>query len=222
MVNNFDRAVLNKIKKVWPNTIYSNLAVTYHNVYDSLGDPTSKLELPLINIHRPTGYRLDERQTVTARLLGLPINKYLKDNDEFVLDNEGNKVIDTSSSYMARYLIANLDYQIDIYATSTEMLDEISHDIIHMLSLDPFVKVKQKDRSRSYVYEEEYEMGYSQGPSDESEFSDGQRLYRYALAYEIKTARLINFKELTTVDGIVIKLDLEDDENSHTIVEKEL
>lgn len=192
MPSNFDIAFLNKIKAVWKNTIYSNLAVTYQNVMDSTTNPNSKLELPLINIYRPEGFRLNENQTIAARLQGIP----LKDNN------------DEGIEYAARFLVATLDYQLDFYGTSTEMLDEITKDIMHMLSLTPTLTVKQEDRTGRFSYTETYQIKYSQGPRDVSEFDDGQRVYRYAMVYTVDVARLVNFRQLYRLDGLELDVNL--------------
>lgn len=199
MVNNFDRAFLHKLKKVWSNTQYANLAIAYYNVYDKANDPTSKLELPLINIYRPEGFELKPNQTISARLSGLPIKDTINEDNE----------------YLARYLTASLDYQIDIYATSTEMLDKIALDIMQMFSFDPHIYVTQTDKSGRFEYTEFYDIIYKQGPRDVSEFEEGQRLYRYALVYQIENAKLINFKQATTISGVSIDLDLVATENTH-------
>ena len=133
MPNNFDRAVLNKIKSVWDNTIYSNIAVTYQNVMDSTTTPNKELRLPLINIYRPEGFEPRENQTITARLQGIPI----------VCKEEGEEEV----TYTARFIFATLQYQIDLFGTSTEMLDELAKDIVHMMSLAPTVTVTQTDRT---------------------------------------------------------------------------
>lgn len=192
MPNNFDTAFLNKIKSVWKNTIYSNIAVTYQNVMDSADSPNTKLELPLINIYRPEGYSLNENQTITARLQGVPL-KDIENND---------------TEYTARFITATLDYQLDFFGTSTEMLDDITKDISHMLSLTPTLTVTQLDRTRKFSYTETYQIKYSQGPRDVSEFDDGQRIYRYAMVYAIDTARLVNFRQVYKLDGVEINVDL--------------
>jgi hypothetical protein len=200
MPNNFDKAVLNKIKSVWDNTIYSNIAVTYQNVMDSTTTPNKELSLPLINIYRPEGFEPRENQTITARLQGIPI----------VCKEEGEEEV----TYTARFIFATLQYQIDLFGTSTEMLDELAKDIVHMMSLAPTVTVTQTDRTGKYEYTETYQLNHSQGPRDVSEFDEGQRLHRYVMVYTIDTARLVNFRAITRVDGVKIDADIVKDDGT--------
>lgn len=189
MVTDFDKAFLSKIKKVWPNTQYAHLAIAYYNVYDSVNDPTSKLELPLLNIYRPTGYEVKPGQNLAARLQGLH------------LTTETNPPID----YMVRFVSAELNYQIDIYAATPESMEEVVNDIIHMMSLSPTLTVKQEDKTKKLVYEIDYDITYSNGPVDGSEFDDGQRLYRSSIVYQIQNARLVNFKKAELVTSVKLK-----------------
>lgn len=192
MITDFDSAFLNKIKAVWPNTQYANTQIAYYAAYDSVADPTAKLQFPLINIYRPSGYALLPAQTMAARYEGV-----------YVYDRENEKL------YQARFVMANLTYQLDFYATTLESVAEITSDIIHMLSLSPILTVTQSSANNAVNYTESYEISYNTGPRDESDFSEGQRLYRYVLVYELKNVRLVNFKEVTEVKEIKAILNTE-------------
>ena len=156
--------------------------------------------IPLINIYRPEGFEHRENQTITARLQGIPI----------VCKEEGEEEV----NYTARFIFATLQYQLDLFGTSTEMLDEIAKDIAHMMSLAPMVTVTQTDRTGKYEYTETYQLNYSQGPRDVSEFDEGQRLHRYVMVYTIDTARLVNFRAITRVDGVKIDVDIVEDDGT--------
>jgi hypothetical protein len=105
--------------------------------------------------------------------------------------------------------MANLAYQLDFYAKTPEEIDSITGDIITMLSLSPTLTVTQTSNNGAVKYTETYDITYLKGPQDESDFSEGQRVYRYALAYEIKNARLVNFKEITELKEIQVILNTE-------------
>lgn len=192
MITDFDSAFLSKIKAVWPNTQYANTQIAYYAAYDSAADPTAKLQFPLINIYRPSGYVLSPAQTIAARYEGV-----------YVYDRENEKL------YQARFVMASLTYQLDFYATTLESVAEITGDIIHMLSLSPILTVTQSSANNAVNYTESYEISYNTGPRDESDFSDGQRLYRHVLVYELKNVRLVNFKEVTEVKEIKAILNTE-------------
>lgn len=192
MVTDFDKAFLNKIRAAWPNTQYANTQIAYYMAYDTSDDPTKKLQFPLINIYRPSGYELLPNQTIAAKLRGV----YLYNQH-------------TQKMYYARFLMANLAYQLDFYAKTPEEIDSITGDIITMLSLSPTLTVTQTSNNKAVKYTETYDITYLKGPQDESDFAEGQRVYRYALAYEIKNARLVNFKEITELKEIQVILNTE-------------
>ena len=192
MVTDFDKAFLNKIKAAWPNTQYANTQITYYMAYDTTDDPTKKLQFPLINIYRPSGYEILPNQTIAARLQGV----YFYNQQ-------------TEKMYYARLILVNLAYQLDFYAKTPEEIDGITGDIISMLSLSPSLSVTQKSSNEAVNYTETYDLTHLRGPQDESDFSEGQRVYRYALAYEIKNARLVNFKEVKELKEIQVILNTE-------------
>lgn len=200
MVNDFDDAFLEKLQLVWPNTIYANSAITYNAVYSSVDNPTTELRFPLLNIYRPNGYSMNQAQNIAARLQGSILDTY--------------KDIETGEIVTARFLVADLEYQIDIYAKTPEELEEISNDLVHMMSLDPVLYVVQKDKTGELVYDETYYFDYIKGPIPDDSFENGDRVYRYALAYGIKSARLINFRKAKLIKDIevetIVKADTDD------------
>lgn len=194
MVNDFDRAILEKLKKVWPNTQYANTVIAYYTAYDATNDPNSKLQFPMINIYRPEGYRQTPDQMMASRFAGM----------WQTLTEEGKPDI----NYMIRFLVVNLEYQIDVFASSDEMLDEVLEDLQHMLSLDPTLEVRQTDKSGKLYFDEAYMLQYITGPVPNSEFGDGQRLYRSSIAYGISNARLANFRLVDLVDDVDLDVNI--------------
>jgi hypothetical protein len=186
MLTDFDLAVLAKIKAYYPNTIYANTAIVYNVAYSLVNEPTVKLSFPMINIYRPSGFELAESQNFAAKMRGIPFN-YLEASD----------MVD-----LARYLTVNLHYQLDIYAKTPEELSNITMEIMQALNLDPHVTVVQTDTKNNVAYSEKYQLSYNNGPVEQSEFNNDDRIYRYAVAYEIKNARVVNFKLTPAVTEI--------------------
>lgn len=205
MVGYFDKALLNKIKKVWPNTIYANTAVTYNAVYSGGNSPVEgQLKFPLINIYRPDGYQIVDSRNLAARLQG-----YDQVPEIVELENEEKLLVTT------RFLYANLSYQLNIYAKTLEELDRITNDLITMFSLNPSLEVVQyadkKILKEKYgqlkedsiiKYEDTYYLEYSRGPVEQSTFDDGDRIYTYALAYNLSHAKLANFKVVPLIKDV--------------------
>lgn len=178
MLADFDKALLAKIKAYYPNTIFANTAIVYNVAYSLATDSTLKLSFPMINIYRPTGFSLVDEQNFAAKLRGIPF-AYLEDTDKIDI---------------ARFLTVNLAYQLDIYAKSMEELSEITMQIMQALNFDPHVTVTQADTENGKSYMERYQLTYNNGPVEQSEFTNDDRIYRYAVVYEIKNARVVNFK----------------------------
>lgn len=196
MLNDFDNAVLNHIKRIFPNTYYANTAVVYNVAY-SLADVETlgfKLKFPLVSIYRPSGFDLVADQTFPSRRLG-----------------QGIGAFSTNKETKARFLTANLAYQIDIYAKSQEQLNQLTEEIIKYLNFEPKVEVDQSQGDNVYI--ESYDITYNNGPNELSEFTNDDRVYHYAIVYDIKNARLVDFsRDLPTIT----KVDFGEDENDPT------
>lgn len=195
MLKDFDIAFTNKIKGWFSNTIYANTALVYNVAYNLVDDPKTVLKFPLISIYRPAGFELDPVQTFAARKQGI----------EYYYDDVSKK------SSMARFLVAKLPYQIDVYTKTPESLDDITEDIMQALNLDTKLRVIQEDSSTGQVYDESYDIVYSNGAAEQSEFANDDRVYHYSMVYEIRSARLVNFRTVPTVEDITIEVSVDDD-----------
>lgn len=186
MPNDFDNAVLSHIKKIYPNTYYANTAIVYNVVY-SLADIDTlgfKLTFPLISIYRPTGFSLKDSQPLAARRYGHGVGSTWKGQD-----------------IKARYITVDLPYQIDIYAKSQEQLNTMVAEIIKYLHFEPTIQVNQSSATTEYI--ETYDITYVSGPHEASEFTNDDRVYHYAVVFDIKNAKLISFtRELPLVTKV--------------------
>lgn len=198
MLKDFDKAFTNKIKAWYSNTIYANTAVVYNVAYNLVDDPTTTLKFPLVSIYRPGGFSLEDTQTFAARKRGI----------EYYYDGE------SGVTGFARFVVANLPYQIDIYSKSPEDLDDITEHIIHALNLDQKLEVTQVDTKNDKTYVESYDITYNSGPTEQSEFQSGDRVYHYSLAYDIKNARLLNFRNVGDVTTVVPDTTMEDSDGN--------
>ena len=193
MLKDFDIAFTKKIKNWFSNTIYANTAIVYNVAFNLVEDPTVSLTFPLISIYRPTGFSLDPVQTIAARRQGI----------EYFYDQEGNR------SSLARFLVANLAYQLDIYAKTPESLSDISEDIMQALNFDPILEVRQENENTGQAYIERYELTYNNGPVSGDEFSNDDRVYHNSIVYEIKNARLVNFRTVKSVGETEVELNVD-------------
>lgn len=187
MLKDFDNAFLNKIKTWYSNTIFANTAIVYNVAFNLVEDPTVKLTFPLVSIYRPSGFSLADMQSFAARKRGI----------EFYTDPQ------TNTTTTARFLVVNLAYQIDIYAKYPEKLMDITENIMQGLNFSQKLEVTQHDESSGQDFVESYDITYNNGPIENSEFQSDDRVYHYSLVYEIKNARLLNFKNLPTIEEII-------------------
>lgn len=196
MLKDFDNSFTNKVKGWFSNTIYANTAIIYNVAYNLVDDPTTELRFPLISIYRPTGFSLAQNQSFAARRQGI----------EYYYNQDDNK------SSLARFITASLPYQIDIYTKSPEDLDDITENVMQALNFEPTLTVRQKDDETGETYEERYDIMYNNGPVEQSEFQNGDRIYHYSVVYEIPNARLVNFKTRKSVDTVDVSVEADDEE----------
>jgi len=196
MLKDFDNAFTNKIKKWFSNTIYANTAIVYNVAYNLVDDPTTELRFPLISIYRPAGFSLSEKQNFAAKRQGI----------EYYYNQDDNK------SSLARFMSAVLPYQLDIYTKSPEDLDDITENIMQALNFEPTLTVSQKDAETGEIYSERYDIVYSNGPAEQSEFQNGDRIYHYSIVYEIPNARLVNFKTQQSVGEVELGVEVDEEE----------
>ena len=113
---------------------------------------------------------------------------------------------------MARFLSVSLSYQLDIYTKSPEDLDDITEDIMQAFNFDPTLTVVQQNDLIDTVYSERYDIIYNNGPVEQSEFSNDDRVYHYSLVYEIPNARLVNFKSGKAIETGEVTVEVDDEE----------
>lgn len=193
MLKDFDIAFTNKVKAWFSNTIYANTAVVYNVAYNLVDDATVQLRFPLISIYRPTGFEMAATQTFGSNKKGI----------EYFYNDQ------TNESGHARFLTVILPYQLDIYTKSPEDLDDITENIMQAFNFDSTLTVSQVDDNNNQVFEERYDITYNNGPVEQSEFDNDDRVYHYSLVYAIRNARLVNFKTVPGIDEIKIDIDAE-------------
>lgn len=136
MITDFDRAFLQKVKKVYSNTQYADSALTYNTAYRLTDlEDTAELRFPLINIFRPSGFERRPIQTFAARKRG----------EIYFVNPQTNKVV------YNRYQRVRLPYQLDFYAETHEQVNELSEQIMKYLDLESTLEVEQKDYSHWIV-----------------------------------------------------------------------
>jgi hypothetical protein len=204
MLKDFDIAFTNKVKAWYSNTIYANTAIIYNVAFelvDQTDFPDIVLKFPMISIYRPSGFSLNKNQNFAARKQGI---EYFYDSVE-------------SKSNMARFISVNLPYQLDIYAKSPESLDDITEHLMQAFNFASTLEVAQVDSNTGQEYKESYDIIYNNGPVEQSEFTNGDRVYHYSLVYEITNARIVNFKEIKSIDQTEVDVAVEHDDSNEQV-----
>ena len=210
MINDFDEAVLCKIQNWYKNTIFANTAIMYNSIYQLSEDAgnSKQISFPMINIYRPSGMSLVEGlNTSASSLRGIPYHQ------AYINGEPTNKI------RSVRKMHVSLIYQLDIYAKSPEEVNTITENIMMALMLDPFVEVIQEDKGNvidvidnKKVYSkisERYELMYNNGPTDQSDFSNNDRIYMSSISYEIKTAGISNFRTVGVIEDTNVDLEVD-------------
>ena len=204
MLKDFDIAFTNKVKAWYSNTIYANTAIIYNVAFelvDQTDFPDIVLKFPMISIYRPSGFSLNKNQNFAARKQGI---EYFYDSVE-------------SKSNMARFISVNLPYQLDIYAKSPESLDDITEHLMQAFNFASTLEVTQVDSNTGQEYKESYDIIYNNGPVEQSEFTNGDRVYHYSLVYEITNARIVNFKEIKSIDQTEVDVAVEHNDSNEQV-----
>lgn len=194
MIATYDKAMVNKIKQWYDNTIYANTAVTYNSVFNASSTEQTELKFPLINIYRPSGYEPSETQTFAGRRQG-----------QLFYQN-------TEKAVRGRFIVVDLMYQLDFYAKSTESMDKLSLEIIQAINAYPMLKVNHKSVKYDLDVTEEYEIQYMGGPTEQSEFDSGDRTYRSFAQFKIQNVRLYNYAENFTIKDVETTVEIQDQE----------
>lgn len=188
MLKDFDIAFTNNVKGWYSNTIYANTALVYNVAFNQVDIPTLKLTFPMISIYRPLGFEVNQNQNFAARKRGI----------DFAQDEVNGKYA------LARFLSVTLPYQLDIYAKSQEDLDDVSENILQAFNIYQKLEVTQHDPINNVDYVESYDITYNNGPVEQSEFQDNDRVYHYSITYDIKNARLVTAKTVTQVSTVTV------------------
>jgi len=206
MLKDFDIAFTEKVKSWFPNTIYASTDIVYNVAFNLVDIPTMKLTFPMISIYRPSGFEVNKNQNFAARKRGI----------DFAQN-------DVNSDYaLARFVTVTLPYQLDIYAKSQEDLNDVIENIIQAFNIYQKLEVTQHDVLNDVNYVESYDITYSSGPVEQSEFTNGDRVYHYSIVYEIINARLITSKVVTqaktvTTDIAIDEKDLDNNDVQLTV-----
>lgn len=240
MITDFDKALLNKVKNVFPNSQYADSALVYNTAFqlaevDSI-PPANSLRFPLINIFRPTGFELNKNQSFAARQRGLSYFYSTLDN----------------ITVQTRFMTARLPYQFDIYDKTPEGVNELAAELIMFLNFSATLEVSQKDSENWFVikytdgvvtdtkifsYEvdanryvnsqpivtgvtytveqsafvESYEITYDNGPTEQSEFTNGDRVYHLAIVYSIYNAKILDFRNTKGIGSTDVTVTIEEE-----------
>lgn len=207
MPNEIDIAFKNKLQNYFPRAIWTPTELAYNTAYNLVDNPTLVMEFPFISVYRPDPPKPNETQTFSARRIGYPYASSLE-IDSSTEDKLGVRKV----NHYARYIVADLIYQIEVYARTQEEVDTIIKELMFAFSLDPVLYVEHYDSRLKTTLNQRYEIEYHNGPVDQSEFQDNDRIYHQAIAYIIKSAKLFNYKPISSISEVL--LDLRDSEKN--------
>jgi len=228
MITDFDTAFLNKLKAIFSNVQYADAALTYNIAYqlaelDPAG-PTQALKFPLINIFRPSGFEINKMQTFAAKQQGIEffyseadetsiqtrfisvrlpyqIDVYAKSHEEV---NEMMQELIMFINFRGTLEVIQLNSKnwlvtetIDSVPDNTRLFEDEASATIYIEAQPIVAGVEYISEQSNYI--ENYEITYDNGPSEQSEFTNNDRIYHLAIVYSINNAKLLNFRNATGI-----------------------
>lgn len=180
-LKSYDIALLEKIKRVFPNTLITSESNAL--LLSGRGDKNLEVNLPLITFDRINNQ-------LAMREFG---------NDPMV--RRGRMVKDETR--VSSYPI-NITYQIDIWSDKRVEVDDIWRELVHFFYIDPEVSVKFDGIDEK----EDFPLMLldTDNTTDVTNFSESGRLYRQTISTEINQAKMMFVDDYKPIKHLDIRL----------------
>lgn len=201
----YDEALLYKLKKVYPNTIFSSLS-------NALGHEAD--EEIVSKAHDGTvSEKKKKEQKVAVPLIAFdrinnPLNFEFAANDpmirrgrHIIQDFEVEK-IDTRE----KALPVNLQYQVDILSDRRVEVDGIWRELVMYLYLNPNVEVKFFFENKPFKEAFPIKIMDTDNTTDVQDFSNTGRMYRQTINLEIQQAKLLFIDRVNVVEKFPLRV----------------
>lgn len=201
----YDEALLYKLKKVYPNTIFSSLSnVLGHEadeeVVSKANDGTvsekkkkeQKVAVPLIAFDR----------------INNPLNFEFAANDPMI--RRGRHIIqdfeEEKINTREKALPVNLQYQVDILSDRRVEVDGIWRELVMYLYLNPNVEVEFFFENKPFKEEFPIKIMDTDNTTDVQDFSNTGRMYRQTINLEIQQAKLLFIDRVNVVEKFPLRV----------------
>lgn len=177
----YDDAMVEKFKKVFPNTIFSYAEKElYHGSDDNL-----QVILPLISIDR----------------LNNNLNNSTWANE---LSGRRGSFDKTSTGKMIKNFPVELRYQIDLVSNRREECDDLFRETIQFILEDNYLNVPFNFGDDTKYYEFAIRLEDTDNLTEQSEFSDKGRLYKQIITVSLQ-AQFLYTEDIAKISSIPIR-----------------
>lgn len=176
----YNDALLSKFEGIYDNVVYSTTEEAFRK--SALKMQKSNVTLPLISFYR-TGFN------ITANL---------RNDPEFRSGRSSLLQSEDSTVRKLRSVPVTIQYQLDLWAQSQVVLDQMIQEVIFWLVGNPIVKVEVP----SVGYQVDFSIMLEDDIVDNTDiqsFEEGGRIYRKTLSLMTQSARLFSFHDIKTV-----------------------
>lgn len=211
-VEMYDYAVRDKLRGVFSNTHYAPTDEAFKRCAEA---NEGKVKLPMISIFRPGAFEIDTRNYnmpdfFRGRNMWLKAPELGEGQSLDDVYPKGN--IAPEAIRNLRSLPVVLRYQMDVWGTRMDVVNEMTKEIIFWLVEYPHIVVAEPISEIGMEFSIEFEDGITDN-TDIMGFQDRGKLYRNSLDFFIRDARLFSYLDIEKlVKNIEIEVYYVDDE----------
>lgn len=181
----YDKALENKLRKVFPRVVYTPVEKFYDRYYLQENN-TFSIQLPTISF-----WRISHEFN--------PYNARSHLNTPSVTQRANLSDAELRQIYTMQI---PLNYQIDIWATSDIDRDDLFTELMYFLTLYPNVTIEYQGRQYTFPIH----LEAADDVTDISNFSESGALYRISIPCRLPDARLFFYKDAKAVKQVDIAL----------------
>lgn len=189
MLYKYDRALVDKFKKVFDPVIYSPVDKFYERYL--LSNDNSQIQLPALSVWR-TSHQVSPFDARTQ--LRVPNDRKLLDDPNYARQVFTMKV--------------QLNYQLDVWAGSDIDRDDLMKELLYFITIHPNISIEYEN------FKYEFPVLMLQPPDDTTDISDFEStgdIYRVSIPLTIPDARLFFYQDVKTARFVKYSMYVDDD-----------
>lgn len=170
----YDKAIENKLKKLFPRVVYAPVDTFYERYLESNGN--QQIELPALSFFRLPNLDFDIGSARSH--MNTPSLRKRR-----LTEGEIRQIYSMKMP---------LDYQLDIWASSDIDRDDLFTELMYALTLYPNISITYEEHQIAFAIE----LAASNDLTEISQFDSTGDLYRVSIPFRIPEARLFFYKDV--------------------------